>query len=143
MTVYHLSKKALTVWRIRIFSVFMLIWVLFAFLFGTSYALFILSFLLLTATLLAVFGYLPLYHKNYSVELHEHAAVIKKGVWIRHEFLMPYGGMIYAERVETPLSKMYGLFGVKLHAAKRGLSVSLLERDKAEEFIAFLRQKEV
>ncbi len=118
MKTYHPPKSTLFLWQIRIVVMLTTLLALVSWVwFLTAYFLLIAAFLALLC-LAFVFLYLPQYFKNYSLTLSDNAIIIKSGVFVHHERIMPAPRLIYTERYRTPIATAFGVSGLVLHATR-------------------------
>lgn len=118
MKTYHPPKSTLFIWQIRVVVMLTLFLALLSWVwFLTSYFLLIAAFLTAICIMLALL-YLPKYFKNYSLSMTNNAIVIKSGVIVQHERVMPTPRLIYTERYRTPLARAFGVSGLILHATR-------------------------
>ena len=92
--------------------------------------------------LLITFLYLPIFFKKYKIVLTNDAVVVKYGIFIKTEHIMPYKRMIYAQSFETPLARKFGIAAVRLKAARSYLLVAETEKQSVEAIIDFLAEGE-
>lgn len=87
--------------------------------------------LLILIGIILIFAYIPNYFKAYSISLSQNALIVKSGVLLKTERIMPEPRMLYAESYHTPLSKAFGLSGLMLRASR------------AATFCAELKEKDI
>ena len=92
--------------------------------------------------LLLAFVYLPFFFKTYKIILSNDAVIVKYGIFIKVEHIMPYKRMIYAQSFETPLARVLGVTAVRLKAARSYLLVAETEKESAQAIIDFLAEGE-
>ena len=92
--------------------------------------------------LLLAFVYLPFFFKTYKIILSNDAVIVKYGIFIKVEHIMPYKRMIYAQSFETPLARILGVTAVRLKAARSYLLVAETEKESAQAIIDFLAEGE-
>lgn len=120
-----------------------LVLVLTAFLCGllSVFSLFIcvavMAFFVLAAVIIA-FYYIPRYYRSYDIEITENALIVSRGVFIRRRYVMPCPRMIYFERTQTVISRFFGLFSVRVHAARARLTILGLSRSEALRLTSLL-----
>ena len=137
-----LPRKTTLLWQIRIILVTL---VLVA---GCLYFKSLFTPLTIIAIVIAAIGlfaslfYLPLYFKSYRIYLSEEAVIVKFGILIKFEHIMPYKRMIYAQSIATPLAKKLGLAAVRLKAARSYLFVVETEEKSVKAIIDFLAEGE-
>lgn len=118
MKIYYPPKNTLFLWQIRLNLLLVLVLLLNLWIFAfSSVFLGIFIFLFAVSLFFTVF-YFPKYFKNYSLTLKENALILKSGVFVLRERIMPYPRMVYAERRQTPISKILGVTGLILHATR-------------------------
>ncbi len=88
------------------------------------------------------FIYLPFFFRTYKIILSNDAVIVKYGILIKVEHIMPYKRMIYAQSFETPLARILGVTAVRLKAARSYLLVAEIEKESAQEIIDFLAEGE-
>ncbi len=118
MKTYRPPRSTLLLWEIRnvvmltiILAALSWVWVL------NAYYWVIVLIALLVFLFFAVF-YLPRYLKNYSLTVCNNAVIIKSGVFLLHERIMPNPRLIYTERYRTPLARTLSLSGLVFHATR-------------------------
>ncbi len=94
--------------------------------------------LAVVASAFASFYYIPRLWQSYDIEVTENALIISRGVYIRRRYIMPCPRMIYFERTQTILDRFFGVFSVRIHAARARLTVIGLERNEAMRLTALL-----
>ncbi len=107
-----------------------------AFLFGLLSVFSLSLCVLLTAITAAIaaflgFYYIPRFYRSYNVAVNEDALVVSRGVFIRRRYVLPCPRLIYFERTETLFSRLFGLFFVRVHAARARLTILGLTRSEA------------
>ncbi len=130
MKTYTPPKKIIWVWALRsvvilIVIIFITMWVWFlAPYFG------LVAYIAVLLTLAFNVLYLPMYLKHYSITVSNSAIVIKSGVIIRHERIMPIPRMVYAERVQTLFARAFSVSALALKATRAiTLTLELDNRD--------------
>lgn len=88
------------------------------------------------------FIYLPFFFRTYKIILSNDAVIVKYGILIKVEHIMPYKRMIYAQSFETPLARILGITAVRLKAARSYLLVAEIEKESAQAIIDFLAEGE-
>lgn len=133
MKTYCPPKSTLFLWQIRIVVMLTIVLALVSWVWYVN-AYFIIVAAALCALCLAVaFLYLPHYFKHYSLTLCDNAVIIKSGVFVRHERIMPAPRLIYTERYRTPISRALGVSGLVLHATRAAtFTAELRDTDIAE-----------
>ncbi len=91
---------------------------------------------------ISAFVYLPFFFKTYKIILSNDAVIVKYGILIKVEHIMPYKRMIYAQSFETPLTRILGVTAVRLKAARSYLLVAEIEKESAQAIIDFLAEGE-
>ena len=138
-----LPKKTTWLWILRILLVTFILVALC--LYFTS----LFSFLKIAAIVIGVLGlitsfiYLPFFFKTYKIILSNDAVIVKFGIFIKAEHIMPYKRMIYAQSFETPLARVLGVAAVRLKAARSYLLVAEIEKESARAIIDFLAEGEL
>ena len=137
-----LPKKTTYLWMVRIVVItFILIAVclyfsqLFDFLKIVAVSIGILGLIL-------TFVYLPFFFKSYRIILSNDAVIVKFGIFIKVEHIMPYKRMIYAQSYATPLARILGVAAVRLKAARSYLFVAETEIESVQAIIDFLAEGE-
>ncbi len=139
MQEYLLSKRALLLWRLRLFAVGVPI-------FAAGVALCLVSFCFLalsivSAVFCAVFGfwYLPRLYKSYKITVDREFLCVKRGVIIETESVMPSPRLVSVRLLYTPLSSALGLCCVQFSAARSRIYITSLERDAAQQLVLLLQ----
>jgi membrane protein YdbS with pleckstrin-like domain len=138
-----LPKKTTWLWILRILLVTFILVALC--LYFTS----LFSFLKIVAIVIGVLGlitsfiYLPFFFKTYKIILSNDAVIVKFGIFIKVEHIMPYKRMIYAQSFESPLARVLGVAAVRLKAARSYLLVAEIEKESARAIIDFLAEGEL
>lgn len=122
MKVYCPTKNTVILWQIRVVVMSTIlcaaaVYVSFAIKMKLFLAVAIIS-AIFTLKALLVFWYIPIYFKGYELAINENALIIKSGVILRHERIMPEPRLVYTERYRTPLSRVLGLSGLLLRATR-------------------------
>ena len=135
MKTYTAPQKTLMLWQIR--SVLLLIviaaltiWISFL----TLYFL-IVTGVTLVILAIAAYVYLPLYIKRYSVSVGPAAIIIRSGVFIRRENIMPRPRMVYAQQITSPLARIFRVSSLCLNAARASTVTLELDRKDIEEIL--------
>ena len=122
MKTYSPSKSSIILWQIRICIMSTTLCGAAIFLaLNFGYMFFAVKVLIIALILVSfglVFWYIPTYFKNYELALDNRALIIKSGVFLRHERIMPEPRLIYTQRYRTPLSRAFGLSGLLLRATR-------------------------
>lgn len=140
MTEYTVPITAVRLWRIRL----IIIGIFAAFICGALAALTPVIVPVITCAVFSALGlflfifYIPRLHKSYRIILSEEAVVLIRGVFIRHQYIMPCPRMIYAERFRTPLLAALHIQGVRLMAARARLTIPALSLRDAEDVLSFI-----
>lgn len=137
-----LPKKTTILWQVRIISITLCL-VALCFYFSNLFVYFkIAAIVIAVLGLLITFLYLPFFFKGYKIVLTNDAVVVKYGIFIKTEHIMPYKRMIYAQSFETPLARKFGIATVRLKAARSYLLVAETEKQSVEAIIDFLAEGE-
>ena len=132
MKSYRPPKKALRLWQIRSLAVTLVFIAVTSWLwFLTMYSTFI-TIAAVIAYIAVSFFYLPCYFRKYEILLDENALIIKSGVFITHERIMPYPRMLYTERLRTPLSYKLGLSALLIRATRATAVILELHNDDVD-----------
>ena len=137
-----LPKKTTWLWFVRVIFITFIVSVL------CLYFAPLFSLLKIAAIVIAVLGvilafvYLPFFFKTYKIILSNDAVIVKYGILIKVEHIMPYKRMIYAQSFETPLARILGVAAVRLKAARSYLLVAEIEKESAQSIIDFLAEGE-
>ena len=138
-----LPKKTTLLWQIRI------IIITFILVAACLYFEPLFSFLKIFAIVIGIIGiilaflYLPFFFKSYKIILSNDAVIVKFGIIVKIEHIMPYKRMIYAQSFETPLARIFGIAAVRLKAARSYLLVAEIEKEAAQTIIDFLAEGEL
>ena len=84
----------------------------------------------LSAAFIAFF-YIPRYYNSYLDEITETALIIRRGVFIKRKYILPCSRMIYFDRTQNIADRIFGLYSVRVHAARAKLMVPGLSRNEA------------
>ena len=137
-----LPKKTTWLWFVRILVITFILFVL-CYYFSPLFApLKIAAIVIGILGLLVAFIYLPFFFKSYKIILSNDAVVVKYGIFIKAEHIMPYKRMIYAQSFETPLARIFGIKAVRLKAARSYLLIAEIEKESAQKIIDFLAEGE-
>lgn len=137
-----LPKKTTLLWQVRI------IIITFILVAACLYFEPLFSFLKIAAIVIGIIGiilaflYLPFFFKSYKIILSNDAVIVKFGIIVKIEHIMPYKRMIYAQSFETPLARIFGIAAVRLKAARSYLFVAEIEKEAAQTIIDFLAEGE-
>ncbi len=101
--------------------------------------IFILIITAVICFLSAVIVYLRLFLKKYSITVGRNAIIVKSGVIIKTERVLPLPRLIYAERFTTPLSRLMGLSQLSLRAVKVNIITAELEKESVEKIVDVIR----
>lgn len=77
------------------------------------------------------FYYIPRLYRSYDVEITENSLIVNRGVFIRRRYIMPCPRLIYFERTQTIFSRIFGLYSVRVHAARARLIIPGLSKREA------------
>ena len=132
---YKLDKKTLLLWRIRISGAALAAVLLFVAFSGYSVYSFVPAALAAFAGLAADFWYLPAFFRGYTVFVGENAVIVTRGVIIKTSHIMPFKRLVFAGSYSTPLSKILGLKGVVLRAARANLVIPEIGKDAADSLV--------
>lgn len=135
MKTYTPPKKILILWHIRSLILLIMLslitlWVWFL----TVYFAIVIGVAVLLMAVLN-FIYLPLYLSRYSVTVSSEAIVIKSGVIIHREQIMPIPRMVYVQRLTTPLARAFSVSALSLRATRAMLITLELKKSDIEEII--------
>lgn len=137
-----LPKKTTILWQVR-FVVITFVLVALCLYFSTlSVYLKTVAIVIGFLGFLITFVYLPFFFKSYKVILTNDAIIVKYGILIKVDHIMPYKRMIYAQSFETPLARIFGIAGVRLKAARSYLFVAETEKVSVQTIIDFLAEGE-
>ena len=84
----------------------------------------------LSAAFIAFF-YIPRYFDSCRVTITETALIVKRGVFIKRRYILPCPRMIYFDRTQTLADRLFGLYSVRVHAARAKLTIHGLSRNEA------------
>ena len=137
-----LPKRTTLLWQVRIMCVTLILVVGCLYFKSLFSPLIIIAIAIGALGLFAAFIYLPFYFKSYRIYLSEEAVIVKFGILIKFEHIMPYKRMIYAQSIATPLAKKLGLASVRLKAARSYLFVVETEEESVKAIMDFLAEGE-
>ncbi|MBQ6816459.1 MAG: PH domain-containing protein [Clostridia bacterium] len=131
MKTYLPPKSTLIVWQIRVTVLLaLLVAVLYWFIADYFLVLFCVSLVLAVVFNLI---YFPAFLRCYSISVNQNAIIIKSGVFIKHERILPFPRMIYAEKQQTLVAKAFSVSALVLRVARAAtLTVELKDNDIAE-----------
>ncbi len=118
MKTYCPPKSTLFLWQIRIVVMLTLVLALISWIWYIPSCFLIVAATFSVSCMAIAFLYLPYYFKRYSLTVCANAIIIKSGVFIQHERIMPTPRLIYTERYRTPISRAFGVSGLVLHATR-------------------------
>lgn len=138
MKTYRPSSRTEKLWRVRSLLFMAIVaavglW----FLFLTPYILAGLAGILV---LLIIFNflYLPRYIRSYCVTVGSNSLIIKSGIFIKKERIMPQHRLIYTERRTTPLARRFNLSSLSLRAARAVTFTIELDKNDIDEITEVL-----
>ena len=139
MKTFKPDKSTLFLWQIRV----LLVTALLSFI-TASVKIFVsffayLSLVIALLGVLIVFIYLPKYFERYTITIKENAFLIKSGVFLKHERIMPNPRLIYIERYFTPLSKCFGVCGLILHATRAATITAEMKNSDIDEIMEAIK----
>lgn len=138
-----LPKRTIFLWMVRILVITFILVALC--LYFTS----LFSFLKIAAIVIGILGliitflYMPFFFKSYRIILTNDAVIVKYGILIKVEHIMPYKRMIYAQSYATPLARIFGVAAVRLKAARSYLFVAETNKNDVKSIIDFLAEGEL
>lgn len=131
MKTYLPPKSTLIVWQIRV-TVLLALLVAVLYWFIADY-FFVLLFVSLVLAIVFNLIYFPAFLRCYNISVNQNAIIIKSGVFIKHERILPFPRMIYAERQQTLVGKAFSVSALVLRVARAAtLTVELKDSDIAE-----------
>ena len=142
MKEYTLPKKTTFLWQIRIILLTFALAALCLYFSGIFSFLSVAAFALIIAGVLIAFVYIPLFFNSYKIILSNDAVIVKYGVIIKNDHIMPYKRMIYAQSYQTPVARLLGVAAVRLKAARSYLSVAEIDKKSVQAIIDFLAEGE-
>lgn len=92
--------------------------------------------ILLAAGAVLIFFFLPRHFASYAVSADSRAVIVRRGFFIRAEYILPLPRMIYATSFSSPAARRLGLCGLTLRAARGMLILPELAREDAERILA-------
>lgn len=135
---YHVSKKALTLWRLRA-CIIGLILILTSIMLTMRYRWLIFADILIFILIfIAVFWYLPKLFNSCSCKIVNNTVILKIGVFFKTTHVFPLLRLIYSQTITTPLSKILGVTCVSLKAARNRVFIPELSVKDAEDLMNFL-----
>lgn len=134
MKVYRAPKKAAWLWLIRI-SIVLSVMVAILKLFHVKQNF---AFMATVATIgisVAAVFYILVYAKNYAIEVTGRAIIVKNGVIIKKERILPSPRLIFAESYELPIERVLKLKTLAFRAVNQRLFTLPLDIKDAEEIL--------
>ncbi len=137
-----LPKKTTLLWQVRIILITAVLSAL------CYYFSYLFSFLQIAAIVIAVLGvliaflYLPFFFKSYKIILSNDAVIVKFGIIVKTDYIMPYKRMIYAQSFQTPLARIMGIAAIRLKAARSYLLVAEIDQKSVKGIMDFLAEGE-
>lgn len=128
-------KKTLLLWQLRLMAILVVFIAVTSWLWVFAKYL---TYIIITAAFIAgllAFVYLPKYVKTYSITLRQKALIIKSGVFITHERIMPFPRLLYTEQLQTPLAASFGLSALLLKATRSAVVVIEINKADIEKII--------
>ncbi len=118
MKTYHPPKSTIFLWQMRFVVMLTVLLALVSWIWYINSYFIIFAIVLSILCVTVTFLYIPLYFKQYSLTICDNAVIIKSGVFVRHERIMPNPRLIYTERYRTPVSRAFGVSGLVLRATR-------------------------
>ncbi len=136
MTTYKPPKKTKTLWALRSLCFMVILCILSAWFMFLSVKI-VLAVLATIAAVLILFNtiYMRAYIENYSVSVGQNAVIIKSGVFIKKERIMPQKRLIYTERITSPIAYLFSLSALTLRAARTMTLTIELDKEDIERII--------
>lgn len=139
MKTYTPPKNTTLLWQIRIgvMSTTLVVAIYAAAkLFGQVYPVIaVAEGILILMGIILIFAYIPSYFKRYSIITTKNAIIIRSGIFLKTERIMPEPRMLYAESYHTPLAKALGLSGLLLRASRAATFCAELEEKDIKEIL--------
>lgn len=132
---FRLGRKTKTLWQLRAGVLFLLLLGIFLFFLRYSPFYLIPLFLFVTIGAVAVFWYLPKFFSKYSIFVGESSVVVTRGVFIETSHIFPLKRLVFAGGYSTPFSRIFGLKGVVLRAARANLIIPEIDEKSAGKLI--------
>jgi len=138
MKEYKIPRKTLFLWQIRS----LIIWAILFFI--CWYYSFRIKTLLIAIGVISVIFlvfilfYLPKYFSTCKIKFFKNAVVVELGVILKTQNILPFARLIYTQTLSTPLSKLMGVTGVTLKAARSRIYIPEMSNDDLQEFLSFL-----
>lgn len=140
MKKYTPPKRVLFVWYLRsavllgILSLLTL-WVWFF----TVYFSIVIGIAIVIAVLFN-FAYLPVFLKSYSITVDKNAVIIRRGVFIKRESVMPQPRLVYAEHITTPTARLFSVSAIAFRAARAVTLTVELEKEEVREILEVIAE---
>lgn len=110
--------------------------------FHVKHDIFIITMTAAALLLSAVIVYLRFYFKKYCITVDKGAIIIKSGVIIRTERVLPTPRLIFAESFTTPFSRFLGLSLLSLRAIKVNLITAELTSAEIKSILGVISDRD-
>ena len=88
----------------------------------------------------ALWYYIPAFVGSFSLFVSEKGIVMRRGVFLKTERIMPEARLVFVQSNTTPLSRAMGLCSLSFLAAKARVTTLELGKKDAEEITDFIRR---
>ena len=141
MKEFSVSKKALLLWETAALSCAAVLYCLILWIFipGT-WLWYLLLWLVGAVYILTAFLFLPLYHLSFSYRVTKRELFSHSGILFPKSRIMDRSRIAFVTLRHGPLTRLFGLSTLTVHAAGGSLSFRLLEHREAEELASFLTE---
>ncbi len=139
----HISKKALLVWEIVSFAVYIVLTALaFIFLSSEPFLRAIILFTILCICILYSFIYLPLYYKSIRYSTDKDNIVLQKGVFFHQTQIMQKNKIVFASVIRDPATIFFGICTLLVESTGARLFITGLDTATAQKIADSFTNKE-
>lgn len=137
---FKAPKRSKIVYQIRSIVISAALIAVFGFLYGyyRKWGLLVGMIIIAAVCLFAVVFYIPRYFSAFFISVNQSGIVLKKGVFIKREYILPYVRFVYAQSFQTPLGFLFGLKGIVFAATGKKVIMDEICQKNAEDIIDFL-----
>lgn len=129
---YKMSKKAKTIWRIRLTLAAILLSVLTGGVFAVSVPVgTIVAIVWLTVYFFGIILYVPLAYRACSFDINDEFLTVKKGIILNRYIVVNIHRVLYIEFFQSPLQRKMGVYSIIVHTAGSLISIGELEPETA------------
>lgn len=94
--------------------------------------------LFITSLFVLISAYLPFYFKSIKIVIARDVIIIKKGIFIRREHVLPFKKLVYTVSFATPFASFFGVKAICFKAVRKTVFLPEIDKTQAKKLLSLI-----